>query len=427
MVDLASYLFRALYLLGLAIAPRVLSPDPATPRNLAVALLLPIVVMGALLGGAYVLKKRIDSREGRVAAALLWVSVAASIGAAIYFSGPRAPLARGAAPLALVVWPTLAAVAAAFAGEFLGSSWKHKRTAAAALVLAGGLFVHGDGAKNMGDTAHMWSVALGKEPDNEAAFENVTRPLLMQGKVDDVIKRSNACLRVAPTACTCLVTKAAALQRKRESDKREADKALQAAADAASACPNVTSARAIHAEALAIAGKIDEALAEADEALAQGADEARAHTAKASVLIAAGKVKEAEAEAQKAVEAGGGRDAKLLIASLALGAGNLDAAEAALKPMLVERPQDADVQYNLALIADKRNKYNEARNGYLATLKLDPTYKAARYNLALLTFRRGVTDEAKNHAKKYAEMAPSDPAAASLLNTIFGANQAKPQ
>jgi tetratricopeptide (TPR) repeat protein len=223
------------------------------------------------------------------------------------------------------------------------------------------------------------------------------------------------------------VTKATALQRKRETDKGSADKALQAASDAAKACPMVTAARAVNAEALAIAGRIDEAYAEADEALALPDDAARAHTAKASVLIAAGKVKEAEAEAQKAIDAGGGRDAKLLVASLAISAGNLDAAEAVLKAMLAERPQDADVQYNLALIADKQNRYNEARNGYLAALKTDPTYRAARYNLALLTFRRGVTEEAKNHARKYAEMAPNDPAAAQLLATIYGTSTPQPE
>ena len=426
MVDLANYLYRAFYLLGLAIAPRVLSPDPATPRSLAVALLVPLCALGGVLAGAYLLKKRLDSREARIAAALMWVSVAAALGAAIFFSGPRAPLARGAAPLALVVWPTLAAVAAALAGSYLGSNWKHKRSAAAALVIAGGLFVHADGAKNMGDATHQWKTALAREPDNEAAFENVTRAWLAQGKLDEVVKQANACLKVAPGACTCLVTKATALQRKREADRGSADKALQAAADAAKACPMVTAARAAHAEALASVGRLDEAYAEADEALALPDDPARAHTAKASVLMAAGKVQEAEAEAQKAVEVGGGRDAKLFIASLAITAGNLDAAEAALRPLLAERPQDADVQYNLALIADKRDKYNDARNGYLAALKIDPKYKAARYNLALLTFRRGVTEEAKNHAKKYAEIAPNDPSAAQLLSTVFGSSQPAP-
>ena len=285
MVDLANYLYRAFFLLGLAIAPRVLSPDPATPRNLAVALFVPLCALGGVLAGAYLLKKRLDSREARIAAALMWVSVAAALGAAIYFSGPRAPLARGAAPVALVVWPTLAAIAAALAGGYLGSNWKHKRSAAAALAIAAGLFVHADGAKNMGDAAHMWKIALSKEPDHEVAFDNLTRGLLAQGKIDDVVKQANACLKAAPGACTCLVTKATALQRKRETDKGSAEKALQAAADAARACPLVTGARAVHAEALALAGRFDEAYAEADEALALPDDPARAHTAKASVLL----------------------------------------------------------------------------------------------------------------------------------------------
>ena len=100
--------------------------------------------------------------------------------------------------------------------------------------------------------------------------------------------------------------------------------------------------------------------------------------------------------------------------------GDLDGAETILKAMQAEGPPNAHVLYNLALIADKRNKYNDARNGYLATLKLDPTYKEARYNLALLTYRRGVLEEAKNHARKYAEMAPNDPSAAALTRMVSG-------
>ncbi len=409
--------------LGLAIVPRVLSPDPATPRNLAVALLVPLAALGGLLVGAYYFKKQLDSREARVASGLVWVAVAAAIGAAIYFSGARAPLARGAAPMALVVWPALAAIAAALAGSYLGTNFKHKRSAAAALVIAGGLFVHGDASKNLGDAAYMWKIALEREPDNEAAFEQVTAGLLVQGKTDEALKRANACLKVNAGSCSCLVKKATALQQKRATAKTETDKMLLAAEEAAKVCPSNTTARSVHAEALAALGRTEEALAEADKAVELGSDVARAHTAKASVLVAAGRVKEAEVEAQKAVDAGGGRDAKLVIVQLAIKGGNLDAAEEMLKPMLKERPQDADVQYNLALIADTRGRYNEARNGYLATLKADPTYRAARYNLAILTFRRGVMDEAKNHARKYADMAPGDPSSAMLLQMIFGSAQ----
>lgn len=420
MVDLASYLYRAVYLLGLAIAPRVFSPDPTTPNSLAAALLVPLAVLGIVLGGAVVLKKRIESREGRVAAALLWVSVAAAIGGALYFTGPRAPLAHGAAVLALIVWPTLAATAAALAGEYLGSDFKHKRTAVAALVIAGGLFVHGDGKKNMGDTAHMWSIALAREPAHEVAFEQVTRPLLTRNKLDDVNKRAATCLRANPAACVCLVARATVAQK-----KHDVDRATQMAGEAAKTCPNMTAARAVHVDALVLAGKNEEALAEADEALLLDDDPARAHGAKATALAALGKMAEAVAEAEKAVGSSSGREASLLIAFEKITSGDLDGAETLLRTMLGTNAEDADVRYNLALIAEKRNKYNDARNGYLAALKIDPSYKAARYNLALLTWRRGVTEEAKNHAKKYAEMAPNDPATMTLMQTVFGETPAQ--
>lgn len=407
-------------LLGLAIAPRLFSPDPATPKNVAIALFVPLLLLGGLLAGAHYLKRHFATREATAAAALIWVSVAVALGLALYFSGPRAPLARGAAPLALVVWPALAAVAATLAGEYLGSSFKHKRTAAAALVLSGGLFVHGDAHKKMGDTDFMWKTALDREPENEAAFERVSRSLLAQGKLDEVTKRAGACLRASPSACPCLVAKVVVAQK-----KRDPEKAVQAAADAVRACPNITAARAANAEALALAGKFDEALAEADEAITLADDLPRAHAARASVLLSAGRLKEAEEEAQKASSAGNSHEAKLVTVRLAIDAGNLDGAETMLKAMQAADPPDAHVLYNLALIADKRNRYNDARNGYLGALKLDPMYRQARYNLALLTHRRGVTEEAKNHAKKFADMAPNDPLTGPLLQTIFGGQPAQ--
>lgn len=414
MVDLASYLYRALCLLGLAIAPRLMSPDPGVPKNVAIALFLPLIALGAVLYGAYALRKHNDAIEARAAAALVWVSVAAAIAGSIYFSGPRAPLARGAAPIALFVWPALAALAATLAGRYLGSSFKHKRTAATALVLAGGLFVHGDAAKNMGDAAFMWRTALDRDPANEAAFAQVSRALVAQGKLDEASKRAAACLRLDPTACACLVTKATIAHK-----KAEVDKALTYAGDAAKACPNVTAARAANAEALAAAGKLDDATAEADEALTMTDDPARAHAAKAAVLLALGKIPEAQAEIAKAQEGGGSRESRLLLVQMAIDANDLDKAEALVKALQSESPQDADSLYYGALVADRRNKYNDARNGYLAALKADPSYRNARYALALLTYRRGVIEESKNHAKKFADMAPNDPRTGPLMQMIF--------
>lgn len=401
-------------LLGLAIAPRLSSPDPATPKNLALAFGLPLIVLGGALYGALQLRRRNDALEARVAATLVWVSVAAGIAGALYFSGPRAPLARGAALVALVVWPALAAIAATLAGAYLGSSFKHKRTAATALVLAGGLFVHGDGAKSLGDAASQWKRALDRDPAHEAAFVEVTRSLVAQGRLEDANKRAAACLRIEPTACACLVVKATIAQK-----KGDLDKAVPFAGDAAKTCPRVTAARAVNAEILAAAGRLAEASAEADEALALNDDPARAHAAKAAVLLAQGKVAEAQEEAQKAQQAGGAEGRHLLV-QMALDANDLERAEALAKANLAERPQDAGAQYDAAAVADRRNKYNDARNGYLAALKIDPAYKDARYALALLTYRRGVLEESKNHAKKFSEMAPNDPRSGPLMQMIFG-------
>ncbi|MFO0589520.1 MAG: hypothetical protein U0441_18425 [Polyangiaceae bacterium] len=437
MVELASYLFRAIALLGLAVAPRALSPDPATPKNVAIALFLPLIALGVLLYGGYLLKKRVESFESRIAAALVWVAVAASILGAIYFSGPRAPLARGAALVGLFAWPALAAVAATLAGAYLGSNFKHKRSAATALVLAGGLFVHGDANRNLGDASFMWKTALDRDPANEAAFQQVATSLIAQSKFEDANKRAAACLRADPTACRCLVTKATLLQRKTAQispmpSKTDLDKLVSVAAEAAKTCPNMTAARAVHAEALAMAGDLDEANAEADEALTMDDDPARAHAAKAAVLLRQGKNAEAVAEMGKATEpgnaapgatagAGGGRDAKLMMVTMAIRNSDLDTAEATLKEMKAANPNDADVTYNLAYVADRRDKYNDARNGYLATLKIDPTYKDARYNLYVLTQRRGIGEESKNHARKFIEMAPDDPRAKQLQQALSAA------
>lgn len=412
-VVLASYLYRALSLLGLAIAPRLFSPDPATPGSTTLALLVACLGLGATLAFALALKKRLDSREARIASALIWVSVAAAIGLALHFTGEQAPLARGAFPLALVVWPALAATAAALAGGYLGSNWKHKRTAAAAGVIAAGLFIHGDANSKWGDRAAMWRAALERDAGHEAAFHEVSQQLLRQGKLTEASKRADACLRERPVACACLIVRVAVASRRRDTAK-----SVDAGADAARLCPQSTAARAAYAEVLAASGKLEDALAQADAAVTLGDDPARAHAARALVLHRAGKAAEAAEEMQKAEASGPKRDAALAIAALRVSAGDLDSAQSLLRPLVAADASDVDAVYNLALVADKRGQYNDARNGYLAALKINPSYREARYNLAVLTWHRGVVEEARNHARKYAEIAPNDPAAAQLLEMV---------
>ena len=79
---------------------------------------------------------------------------------------------------------------------------------------------------------------------------------------------------------------------------------------------------------------------------------------------------------------------------------------------------DADVAYDIALVADKRGDYNAARQGYLSVLRIDPDHANARYNVALLCQRKGVQDEAKHHARRFGEAHPDDARGKALLATV---------
>src|SRR5262245_52244239 len=116
---------RALHLLGFAIAPRVLSPEPPSARSLAVGILSVFVlaclsVLAARLLGA----TRLTGRLASVACALAVVA-ALAFGAA--FSGSRAPLARGAWYVAPLVWIALALVAASISERRFAA--RHPRAA----------------------------------------------------------------------------------------------------------------------------------------------------------------------------------------------------------------------------------------------------------------------------------------------------------
>lgn len=135
-------------------------------------------------------------------------------------------------------------------------------------------------------------------------------------------------------------------------------------------------------------------------------------------LEAAGRHVEAQVEVERSIAAGAGRDAKLLAAKLAIVREDLDAATALLEPLAAADPNDADVQYNLALIAQRRGSFNKARAGYLAALRADPNYASARYNLAVMTWNAGAREEAQHHARKFLELRPDDPRAAELRRTV---------
>jgi Flp pilus assembly protein TadD len=396
-------LARAGHLLGLVIAPGALSPEPlGEPSGLDVALGA-LALVGPLLL-AFALFRRYPLLEGKIAAGV-WVLASA----ALYFGAtpaPHMPLLSSYYSTAPFVWAALALTAATLAGEHLGSSFKNKRMGAGLIVIALGIFIYRDAHKLVGSPTDQWLDVLKRDPANAAAFHEV-RPALAADavKFDAAIA---ACLTRDPGACHCHVERASSflLTRNPQAAMRELER---------SACsPDDARAIRVKASAAAIALPVADAEAVVDAALEKLPDDATLLGAKAILLERAGRPAEALELARRAVDAGAGRDAKLLLAALLIGAGELDGAEPVLKQLAADSPDDPEVAYDLGLIADRRNKYNEAREAYLKALKLRPTLADARYNLAVLTNRYGFAEEAKSHARRFREAFPKDPRGAEL-------------
>lgn len=62
--------------------------------------------------------------------------------------------------------------------------------------------------------------------------------------------------------------------------------------------------------------------------------------------------------------------------------------------------------------------HREARERYLAALRLDPALLDARVNLVLLTHRNGAAPEASHHLAALAKSAPDDPRVAQLSHLL---------
>lgn len=411
--DLAEIIARAAYLLALAVAPPLFSPEPAPAARPILASLLALAVIAALLFAAARLRARAGGVEGRAAAALIWISVAAALGAAAYFRADRAPLGRGLLAVAIPIWGALAAVAAIVGERRFAANFRHKRAVAAILTITLGGALVASASSWIGSPPRMWAEALARDGENARALDELTRAPMRAKRWAAARAIVGECLALHPESCACQARRADLAIR-----ARAFGEALEQARAVSERCPADPAAQAILAEALALQGDASEAEGEARRGLELGGPEARLRYALAVALNRLGKRADALAEARLALERGGGRDAALLVGALAIDAGELDVAARALEPIAAADPSDGDAQYDLALVADKRGDYNRARTGYLAALRADPKLASARYNLVVLTQRRGVGEEAKHHAKKFQEAFPDDPRGAEIARIV---------
>jgi tetratricopeptide (TPR) repeat protein len=419
---LAGILVRAVHLLALALAPSGLSPEPALPAALRASALGAGLVLGCWLALPVVAARRLRSRAATAGAVLLWVAALTAVGAASHFAGELAPLARGIPYVAPPLWAALALLAGEASRRLVRPGGRRQSIGAAAAVLIVGALQFVRAGAVLTSTEAMWWAALGANPDDARALPALSGPALRARDHAGVLAVADKCLAQQPlpeagmpstASCACLELRIDALL--------GSDRAPQALPDAAvlsDRCPRRPLHRALYAQALAATGQTDAARAQAFMGLAENGDPGRLHYALALAASRQGHAAAALVEAGAAVEAGAGRDARLLAGMAAILTGDLDAADGWLAPLVQADPLDAQAQYDLALVADKRGDYNRAREGYLATLRADPRSADARYNLALLTYRAGILSEAQHHARKFREAFPGDPRGAELASRV---------
>jgi tetratricopeptide (TPR) repeat protein len=395
-------LARVAWLFALVLYPGGLSPEPVEPP-------VWVAFLGVLLGlvalfGSYRFAKDYFGPEAKVAAALNVVGLVA-----LFVGATRpAPLLATYYGVAPFVWLAVAGSLATLAGAHLGSRLKNKRAGAVALCIVGAFFGFRAEAKTIASERLMWLRVLAYAPAYDPALSKMAEDLADPTQGRDLLAR---CIEAKPSHCGCRTRRAEVAL---AADRWEA---ALADLDQVGECKGPDVARHARAKvlALALAKRVDEA----DALLAEApVDDAWTHYARALVASERGDVPGGLAAAREAVDRGAGRGAKLLLGALAILAGDLDGATTILDELIRANKEDADALYNRALVADKQNDFNGARERYLKTLSARPNSPDARYNLALLTLRHGARAEAANHARKFSEGWPTDPRGPALQARI---------
>jgi len=408
-------LLRAAQLLGLAIAPPLLAPEPR-PSDSPLAALLALLALGAITAAALRARSRIQTREATIAAILIVASVIISVICGAYFQGPRAPLGRGLLLVAIPLWAGLALMAgeaAALRGP--KEDAKRRRVPAFLGTIAVSIALLAASSGWLFAKQKMWWTTVLREGNVPRALDELIGQTPVGGDASAALSILDACVIAKPESCDCLARRAEVKLKTHDNPSAMVD-----ARSATGRCPNHPAAIAALVTTLVAVNDAAEAERLARQALTTN-DDAKLHYALALALDQQGRPAEALAEARRAIELGAGRDAHLAAGAIAIRENDLETATKVLTPLVANDPKDAEAAYDLALVADKKNDYNHAREGYLAALRADPKLAIARYNLALLTLRNGVLEEAGHHAKKFVELMPNDPRGAELVRRIDAA------
>lgn len=414
----ADLILRSAYLVAFAIAPSAVTPDPWVEGMGAVDVALCAAVLLTPPLAMALLARRFGTPIAKAAAIGLPIALAVAVLSAALAS-PDEPLARAVAPVALVTWIALALVGATTAEQVLGHvRFKQSRTLGSVLVLAAGLLLNKGQNDRLKSLDNLWSEALRVEPRHERALAALTREAFRTRDFEAIGRIAGKCLGVAPAHCGCLsLASRAALERGAVAD------AEATARSAVEKCPEDPRGGVALAEALVKRGAGEEALVMATAASGKDPNSGRAALALGLSLHATGNAGGALEAAKRAIALGEARDGRVLAGALSILAGDLDGAKGFLEPAKAASPNDADVLYNLALVADKQGDFNGARQGYLAALKAKPTLADARYNLMLLTERFKIAAESQHHAQKFVQDFPKDPRTSGVASRLGAAGR----
>lgn len=128
---------------------------------------------------------------------------------------------------------------------------------------------------------------------------------------------------------------------------------------------------------------------------------------KAEALAATGRNDDARALAKSLEQQDAkNRFARRTLGIVALNANDLDAAQATFATLLAEDAKDVDSLFYSALVNRRRDRYREARQGFLQVLRSNPRHIDARFNLATLTASVGAREEAQHHLDQLLAITP---------------------
>jgi tetratricopeptide (TPR) repeat protein len=251
-------------------------------------------------------------------------------------------------------------------------------------------------------------------PKLAAAVQQLSTELSGLAAPDEVARVSAAC-ESPRSPCDCAVAAA------RSGLDRNLGVSTLGVLDALEApCRDLAPLAGMRSEALARVERFQEARHLAEVALHSSPDDPYANLALGLASFHDLSLKDTIGPTEKALKAGRGIEAHRLLGRVAVARSDWAQALEHFSAVVAGRPRDLEAAYTIAMSHSGLNRYNEARDGFMRVLSIDPRHVEARYHLAVMTLQVGARMEAEHHLQKLTEVAPTDPRIPALQAALSG-------